>query len=299
MPAPEDRRHLADCCSADSRGASIVGSAPTENAYLVLELAKPWPKKVKAEGAIAEFKPLLKGSKEEIKLLATPRIDWLPLCQRPWALLVRWWQGQALVQEVPARAEDIKAALEATPAGEPMPLYLVCTHGTRDRCCGTLGFPVYRTLLEGCSRRVLQVSHLGGHRYAPVVMALPEWKFFGHVEPQACLEMDRALRDGKPYLRGYRGHGRLSADLQPIEAALWQEHADALRSVTKHSAGEAEIAVTASFADGPERAYLARMGRQQMFGYKSCEDIPEGKPKRIELPELQKLEEISLASLLG
>lgn len=276
-----------------------MGSAPRENAYLILELAKPWPKKIKAEGAIAEFKPLLKGSKEEVKLLATPRIDWLPLCQRPFALLVRWGQGQALVQELPARPEEVRAALQSPPTGEPTPLYLVCTHGTRDRCCGTLGFPVYRSLVEGGSRKVLQVSHLGGHRYAPVVMALPEWRFFGHVDPQTCLDLDRALASGQPYLSGYRGHGRLPAELQPIEAALWEEHAGDLQEVVKHNGSESMIEVKARLKDGSERAYRAQLGRQEMRGYKSCEDIAEGKPKLIELPVLRAMEEISLAALRG
>ena len=297
MPAPDLRTGPRECCSADSRGASIVGSAPREAAYLIVEFPKPWPKKVKAEGALAEFKSVLKGGKEELKLLATPRIDWLPLCQRPWALLVRWKDGQALVQELPAKADDVKAAMEAPPAGEPSPLYLVCTHGTRDRCCGTLGFPVYRSLLEASSRKVLQVTHLGGHRYAPVVLALPEWRFFGHVDPVACLDMDGALNEKRPYLAGYRGHGRLAADLQPVEASLWQEYGPELERLTKHGGGDEEFIVRATFSGGTERAYKAHLGRQEFRGYKSCEDICDGKPKLIELPALQSLEEISLASL--
>lgn len=281
-------------CSADSRGASIVGSAPVENAYLILELAKPWAKKIKAEGAIAEFKPLLKGAAEDVKLLATPRIDWLPLCQRPWALLVRWHEGQALVQELPARPEDVKAALLAPPTGDPTPLYLVCTHGTRDRCCGTLGFPVYRSLHENSSRKVLQVSHLGGHRYAPVVLALPEWRFFGHMDQVTCLDMDQTLNSGRAYLPGYRGHGRLHEDLQPIEARLWEEHGQDLARVTAQSGlGSKSVTVRARFNDGGERTYQARMGVQELRGFKSCSDIPDGKKKTIELPALQSLDELS------
>lgn len=285
---------LTPGCSSEGRGASIVGSAPVENAYLILELAKPWPKKIKAEGAIAEFKPLLKGAAEDVKLLATPLIDWLPLCQRPRALLVRWHEGQALVQELPAQPEEVRRALLAPPAGEPTPLYLVCTHGTRDRCCGTLGYPVYRTLRQDGSRKVLQVSHLGGHRYAPVVMALPEWRFFGHLDPVSCLELDRALAQGQPYLSGYRGNGRLPEDLQPIEARLWEEHGEQLIGLRAQTGlGSDSVSVKASFRQGPQRFYQARMGSQTLRGFKSCSDIPKGKMKSIELPVLQSLEELS------
>jgi hypothetical protein len=263
-----------------------------------LELAKPWPKKVKAEGAIAEFKPLLKGAKEEVKLLATPRIDWLPLCQRPWALLVRWKNGQALVQELPARPEEVKAALAAPAAGRPEPLYLVCTHGSRDRCCGTLGVPVFKALCEGSSRKVLQVSHLGGHRYAPVVLALPEWRFFGHMDPRTCLDIDSALQEGRAYMPGFRGHGRLHEDLQPIEAKLWEQHGSNLASFRLlDGKGSKTLLVQARFQDGTERVYRARLGVQEIRGYKSCVDMGDGKPKVTELPVLNSLEEVSLASL--
>lgn len=280
-------------CSVDARGVSIIGSAPVENAYLILELPKPWPKKVKAEGVIAEFKPLLKGCKEEVKLLVTPRIDWLPLCQRPWALLVRWREGRGLVQELPAQPEEIRAALNSAPEGEPIPLYLVCTHGTRDRCCGTLGYPVYRELAEKGLRKVLQVSHLGGHRYAPVVMALPEWRFFGHLDPEGFLELDSHLQQGRAQLKGYRGHGRLPKEVQPIEAHLWEQHGDSLlgiRSASELKSGE--MLVKARFQDGTLRCYQAKLGKQQVTGFKSCEDMPGGKRKTFELPTLESLQEI-------
>jgi hypothetical protein len=265
---------------------------------LILELAKPWPRKIKAEGAVAEFKPLLKGAREEVKLLATPRIDWLPLCQRPWALLVRWREGQALVQELPARPEEVKAALEAPAAGQPTPLYLVCTHGSRDRCCGTLGVPVYRRLLESSPRKVLQVSHLSGHRYAPVLLALPEWRFFGHLDTETCLHMDQALNAGKPYLPGHRGHGRLCEELQPVEERLWSEHGPGLRALrVLEGRGSSRITVHAAFKDGSERAYLAHMGVRELRGFKSCADIGDSQPKVTTLPTLQRLEEVSMSSV--
>jgi hypothetical protein len=271
-----------------------------ESAYLILEIAKPWPKKIKAEGAVAGFKPLLKREGDQVKLLATPRIEWLPLDQGPWALLVRWWRGQALVQEMPAQPELVRAALRADPQGHPTRLHLVCTHGTRDRCCGTLGFPVYRALAESSSRRVLQVSHLGGHRYAPVVLVLPEWRFFGHLDAQTCREMDSALGQGQPYLPGYRGNGRLPEMLQPIEARLWEQFGKDLVSLTPHSPlGSNEILVSARLAGGSERAYLASLSVRRTRGYKSCSDIPGGSPKIIELPTLASLQEVALSELSG
>lgn len=293
---PETKAPLNGCARANW-GASLVGSAPVEQAYVILEIPKPWPKKIKAEGPRADFKPLLKKGPEKLKLLATPRIDWLPADDGPWALLVRWHQGRASLTEVPARPEAIQAALREPAPPTDLRLYLVCTHGTRDRCCGTLGVPVYQAL-KSCSRRhVLQVSHLGGHRYAPVVLALPEWRFFGHLDSLTCRTLDAALERNEPYLPGYRGHGRLEESLQPIEAELWSRWGGQLTEIRPLRRLSRElIEVEAQLADHQVRLYRARLGSQTLEGFKSCEDMgPEARVKSFELPTLEDLEEISRA----
>jgi hypothetical protein len=60
---------------------------------------------------------------------------------------------------------------------------LVCTHGRRDVCCGSLGTELALgtqalDLPEGV--RCLRTSHTGGHRFAPTFIVLPEgtaWAF--------------------------------------------------------------------------------------------------------------------------
>ncbi len=62
---------------------------------------------------------------------------------------------------------------------------LVCTHGRRDRCCGSFGTELALQLLAdpdclGSSTRVSRTSHTGGHRFAPTAMVFPEgtgWAF--------------------------------------------------------------------------------------------------------------------------
>ena len=56
----------------------------------------------------------------------------------------------------------------------------VCTHGKYDVCCGRFGYLAYQTLRTnyGSSKennlRVWRVSHLGGHRFAPNILDMPE-----------------------------------------------------------------------------------------------------------------------------
>ncbi len=60
---------------------------------------------------------------------------------------------------------------------------LVCTHGSRDRCCGRLGTILHRS---SCTRwpdvEVRRVSHTGGHRFAPTAILLPSGTAWGHLD---------------------------------------------------------------------------------------------------------------------
>ncbi|MEO1271102.1 MAG: sucrase ferredoxin, partial [Myxococcota bacterium] len=53
------------------------------------------------------------------------------------------------------------------------PLLLVCVHGTRDRCCARWGAPLMRALAPHTSDHLWGSSHVGGHRFAPNLLALP------------------------------------------------------------------------------------------------------------------------------
>ena len=56
---------------------------------------------------------------------------------------------------------------------------VVCTHGSRDVCCGKFGHPVYDTLRRRYDAarwkvRVWRSSHIGGHRFVPTLIDYPE-----------------------------------------------------------------------------------------------------------------------------
>lgn len=273
-------------CAEHSRGGSILGTAPLESSYLLIQLAKPWPGKLKKLKEIKSFiKQLdreLKGRAPEPKVIATPELE------SP-ALLIRWTDQGALCLPLPLSTGAVVEALSSPPRGESKPLYLVCTHGSRDRCCGSLGFPVYKALTEQSDRQVYQVSHLGGHRYAPLVLAMPEWRFFGHLTPETALDLDRRLSQRQPYLEGYRGHGRLDKEAQVVEGALWEEHGSSLVRVEQEASDKDQLAVRATLDDGRQLLYKARVGWRETRGYKSCEDMEKGKEKTISLPALIEL----------
>ena len=79
---------------------------------------------------------------------------------------------------------------------------LVCTQGSVDTCCGTFGYPLYsqlRRLADSAAGelRVWQATHFQYHRFAPVVLDLPEARVWGAVSPDRAETL--ALRNRPPY----------------------------------------------------------------------------------------------------
>ena len=83
--------------------------------------------------------------------------------------------------------------------GEPdsTPIYLVCTHGKHDPCCGQRGRPVTAALSAVRPGGVWQASHLGGCRFAPTVLVLPLGLMYGHVLPSSAPEFVAAAEAGE------------------------------------------------------------------------------------------------------
>ncbi len=94
-----------------------------------------------------------------------------------------------------------------TPEAEPA--YLVCAHSKRDVCCAVLGRPVAARLAALRPGRVWECSHTGGHRFAPIVLALPVGALYGRVPTEALAELVAVTERGgvlPAQLRGLIGH---------------------------------------------------------------------------------------------
>lgn len=284
-------------CAASTKTEleSIVGTAPCEEAYFILEQAKPWPAKIKKmEGLVETVRRVLKEHQaEDIKLIATPSLTWLPPASKPRGLLLRRRGGKTRAKVIEANSATIRQSLQEDEGeGEHLELYLVCTHGTRDPCCGALGIPIFRTLCEKSERKIIQVSHLGGHRFAPVLAIMPEWKFFGHLTVENCLQLDDSLRGGKPHVANYRGSGLLAPHLQIIEAALWEQKRVSPIELRQVQGDKRNVRVVAVFPDGSSNSYQCKIGEREYQGYKSCKDYRKGKESNLKLPVLKTLVEV-------
>jgi hypothetical protein len=113
--------------------------------------------------------------------------------------------------------------------GRPWPTdVLICGHGRRDRCCGTLGTRLILQLAAshagGDNVRLWRTSHTGGHRFAPTMIVLPEATVWAFADPDL---VDRVLqRDGPldDLITRYRGCSGLSSpNLQALERSVLAE----------------------------------------------------------------------------
>src|SRR5690606_38236115 len=97
------------------------------------------------------------------------------------------------------------------------PLLAVCTHGRHDLCCAVRGRPVARELATAWPANVVEVTHLGGHRFAPTVLVLPGGHYLGRLDAQdavaACAQVLTGVRPD-PHYRGRAAFAR------PVQAAL-------------------------------------------------------------------------------
>jgi len=99
------------------------------------------------------------------------------------------------------------------------PLYLVCVHARRDRCCGRFGVPLARSLAERYPARVWETTHLGGHKHAANLALLPHGLYYGPVDLAAAVGAVEAYRAGEIVAHRYRGRAGHDEAWQQAEHA--------------------------------------------------------------------------------
>ena len=157
----------------------------------------------------------------------------------------------------------------------------VCTHGTRDACCGTFGYPVYQRLRDTYAApgvlRAWRTSHTGGHRFAPTLVDYPEGRFWGHMNAgnlDALVNRAGEPAEVRAHLRGWAGFGRMEqvVDREIFLREGWGWLGYAKRGFTTAEGVEyaeptwlddvetAEVRIEFSSPDGADRgAYIARV----------------------------------------
>ena len=282
-------------CSVASKaaGEDPAGCAAPFAGYLGVEVAPPWRSEITESARFPEgLREAVEGARDAgavgkfTALFPDPvysregyaRVLYL---RKPPGLFAVYEKSEYVVPEseivplVEALAEGQKGLSrferyreDASPGRD----ILVCTHGSHDACCGKFGYPVYETLRYGYAAilgeklRVWRTSHLGGHRFAPTLLDLPEGRYWGRLEPgtleNLVMRSGPVSELGRSY-RGWAGFGGKFEQIAEREILLregweWTRYRKSGKTLAVDDNGDrAEVRIEYATPDGEAGAYEA------------------------------------------
>lgn len=213
------------------QGFDPIGSATEFGRLVTVEMALPWlpaiedmewiasvdrPKGTRLQAIVPEV-----GRNDGTVLLTRwerhgatfEGIDWLvPAIDVPEALGV-------LVSGADPKEHDLGDSVTEAPRE-----VLICSHGARDRCCGGPGTRLaveVRAALPDI--RIRRTSHLGGHRYAPTSLSLPDGRMWAYLDADALVGIVRRTIPAPEARDFYRGNVALDGWAQTLEGDVLVE----------------------------------------------------------------------------
>jgi hypothetical protein len=163
------------------------------------------------------------------------------------------------------------------------PIFVVCTHGKRDRCCAKYGRPLYDAVKGKVDPAwVWQSTHVGGDRFAGNVVVLPQGLYYGRVGAEDLDALLDDYFDGKIQLDRYRGRSAYTFPVQAAELAV--REATGLRGIDEVALDGVErkdgVWTVRLHADGRayEAAVIEELGDEPV--YLTCASVTPQRPRR-------------------
>ncbi len=218
-------------CSELSRQAAekIYGTASTGQVWLLLEYPFAWGPQALHDSALS---PTLKDFLNQT-IKSVPRSRFLFIKQERACgetvsfFVVRAREREPFIVRFDLSHYDQLAEIDiaSVAAGKSLaagsrrvePLFLVCTHGKRDKCCAKFGYPLYKSLREQAGDAVWQSSHVGGDRFAANLICFPHGLFYAHVTTEAGRAIIGEYRERRVLLEKYRGRACYANPSQAAE----------------------------------------------------------------------------------
>lgn len=293
-------------CSAQTQARHVdpIGTATTYDAYLLVEVALPWPPSITDHPLLAELTAAIAEAGGAVQVLGlVPEHDDADVhrviaYRRPDGPFRQFRRSERSVRTsdlATAAAELLAAPIAADEPGTPGPVddadevaadLLVCTHGRRDRCCGSYGTNLFTAIGARYVRsgvRSWRVSHTGGHRFAPTAIVLPEGHLWAWLDTDL---IDRVLHRRGPLddlLEHYRGSSAIGpAPVQVAEREAFRREGwswlDAHRSgsVVAEDGDRVEVRLDVVRPDGTTGAYEATVERVGTIAQPVCGEPPTG-----------------------
>jgi hypothetical protein len=268
-------------CSSWTRANDVspIGSAGSYRGFLLVEIRMPWPSDIGETRLVSSIREVIGSSGLRVQAI----LDAKTRRQRMVAYInpsPRGFSGferreaeygddfvadvEALLGEPPdPRAATMPGVSDGTP---PVKDLLVCIHGRRDFCCGSLGAALAvaltdRPLPEGV--RLWRTSHTGGHRFAPNLIVLPEgtlWAYADQTLAERVLSRSGPVEEVVDHYRGCAGLP--GPQVQALEREVLRQVGWDLLDMrrTGEVAGDGIVRMTVDTPDGgPTRTWEAEV----------------------------------------
>jgi hypothetical protein len=223
-------------CAEWARSSAVdpSGTAGSYTGYVLVEWPLPWPRDV---GEVGDLQPLVtalrgtglrlqavcaaegRGDRTRVAVYRQPSHDgW----SRRAIGVERLVHSSTLVDEAIDLVEtsdgDVTGGIDV----------LICGHGRRDVCCGSKGIKLVDRVQGsgglGRDVRLWRTSHLGGHRFAPTALVLPDATLWAFLDDQSLTAIVHRTGDLPASCAGYRGCSALpSPGAQAVERAVLLE----------------------------------------------------------------------------
>jgi len=237
-------------CAEQSRqsGVDIVGTASEHQVYVVIECPPPWESYDLDSKGIPEN---LHALGEEIsenydryqtrfllihnEHLVQQNLTRVLIFRKPSGLASAYDKQEFHLASIDDVAPLVRQVVmgesgDATPVDLPTRDILVCTHGSRDRCCSRFGAPIYHQARKLVAElglqniRIWQASHIGGHRMAPTAIDFPSARYYGYLDADSLRSILTHSGDIHCLETIYRGWGVLPWAAQVLEKHLLLTH---------------------------------------------------------------------------
>jgi hypothetical protein len=303
-------------CSSFARAEDLdpVGSAGSYRGIVLAEVPLPWPREITQHAALAQAADAVGAANMRLQGLvpddgSDPRLRRLMAFTRPAGAFDRY-RGRAWTVDDTLLGETVTAiaASGGDDAGPALPQpravarsdgpgvgrhVLVCTHGRRDACCGTLGTRLAFGLRGlGADVRVWRTSHTGGHRFAPTALLLPEGTMWAYLDADRLVGVSERTLPLDEAARLYRGCAGLDGpDVQAAEREAlrsigwsWLDHRRR-GEVMESAGGRSLVRIDGEAPDGRRLAFRATVEVARILPVPDCGKPPEQAPKSA--PELR------------
>ena len=199
------------------------GTAFAAAAVVLIEVPLPWPKPVFQHPVLANWNSETDFHMGKSKVLATvPSVDSRNIFV---TIFERTTDGVAIFKCAFASVDELEDFRQELLSHHPNEIdgtqridgtshraVLICTQGSHDICCGSLGTRFAEEVERNIDRvAVYRVSHTGGHRFAPTAMTFPDGRMWAGLDIkllESIMESMGNARDLAPRCRGWWGATR-------------------------------------------------------------------------------------------